>query len=87
MGDFPTQISPKYLHEHAKPSLLVEDEKDTQLKSYLHSNPSLYEDYNPQEEGSCLPLCFSSFDFLKQILRVSNQTQKMEVRDDVMAFL
>ena len=39
------------------------------------------------EEGNYLPFFFASFDFLKQRLRVSNQTQEMEVRKDVMEFL
>ena len=62
---FQNLIPPEDLHEHTKPSLLVEDEKDEQLKSALHSNPSFYEYYNQQDESSRLPLCFASFDFLK----------------------
>ena len=32
---FQTQMSPRDLHEHTKPSFLVEDEKDEKLKSTL----------------------------------------------------
>ena len=42
---------------------------------------------NEFAESSYLPLCFASFDFLKQILRVSNQTQKLEVMNNDMPFL
>ena len=83
---FQTQISPEYLHEHTKPYLLVEDEMDEQLKYALHSNPYFYDDCNQHDERSCFPLCFSSFDFLKQRLRVSNQTHKIEGMNNVMAF-
>ena len=40
-----------------------------------------------RNHSSCLPLCFSSFDFLKQRLGVSNKAHKLEVIDNVMAFV
>ena len=60
--------------------------QEEQPESALHSSPSFYEEYNKQRESSCFPLCFSSFDFLKQILRVSNKTHKIEGVNNVMAF-
>ena len=81
-----TQIAPENPQEHVIPSLLVEDAKEKQLKSPFLLNPTSQEKYNQLVKGDCFPLCFASFDFLKQRLRVSNQTQKMEVRNDVMAF-
>ena len=38
-------------------------------------------------ESDCFPLCFPSFELLKQRLRVSNRTQKLEDMDNFMAFL
>ena len=62
------------MKEQTKPSLLVKDEEDKQLKSPLRPNPAFHEEYNQQEEGNCFPLFFASFDFLKQRLTVSKQT-------------
>ena len=79
------RTAPEDLQEHMGPPLMVEEEEDKQLKSPLHPDPAFHEEYHQQDEGNYLPLCFSSFDFLKQRLKTSNQVQKMEVRNEVMA--
>ena len=38
-------------------------------------------------EGNSLPLSFSSFELLRKGSRVTNQTQKSEIMDDVIEFL
>ena len=57
---------------------MVEDDKDEKIKSALDSNPSFHEDYNQHDESNCFPLCYASLEFLKQILRASKRTQKLE---------
>ena len=39
------------------------------------------------DESKYFPFSYSSFEFLKQRLRTSNQTQKLENMNNVMAFL
>ena len=75
---FQTLIPLEYLHEHTKPSLLVEDEKDEKIKSALHSNPSFHEDYNKHDDSNYLPFCYASFEFLRQKLRASKKVHKFE---------
>ena len=79
-----TQATLKDLQEHTEPPPLVEQEEDKNPKSSLPPNLASHEEDNMQEEGNFLPLCLASFDFLKQMLKLSNQAQKMEVRDGVM---
>ena len=38
-------------------------------------------------EGDCFPLCFSSFESLKQRFRSTNQIQEIEIMNEVIAFL
>ena len=56
---------------------MVEEEEDEQLNPPPPPNPTSHGEYIQQEEGNCLPLCFSSFDFLKQRLKASDQAQKI----------
>ena len=38
-------------------------------------------------EGNCLPLCFSSFELLNQIFRVTNQPHKYDIMNEDISFL
>ena len=38
-------------------------------------------------EGNCFPLCYSSFELLRQRLRVSNKKQKFEVMENFIDFI
>ena len=68
-----TRTALEYLQEHMGPPVMVEEEKEKQLKYSSPPNLASHEEYIQQEEGNFLPLFFASFDFLKQILKVSNR--------------
>ena len=42
---------------------------------------------NKHVESDCLPLCFSSFEWLKKRHKVSDQKQKFEIMDEGIKFL
>ena len=67
------QAAPEDLQEHTYPPLLVEEEEDKLSEHPSPLNPTSLEEYSQQDEGNLLPLCFSSFDYLKQRLKISNQ--------------
>ena len=84
---FQNLIPPKDLHEHTKPSLLVEDEKDEKIKSALHSNPSFHEYYNKHDDSNYLSFCYVPFEFMRQKLRASKKVHKHEDMDNAMQFV
>ena len=47
----------------------------------------IYEERNEHVENNCLPMCFSSFEYLKQRLKASKKAQKLEDMNNSMAFL
>ena len=68
------QTTLEHLQEHTVSPLMVEKKEDKQLKSTSPPHLASHEEYIQQEEGNYLPLCFASFDFLRQRLKVSNPT-------------
>ena len=76
-SDFPSYhpTSEIWLHEEAS---LVKSEITLLKQQFLQRHSMFYEDCNQHYESNCFPLCYASFEFLKQILRASKRTQKLE---------
>ena len=55
----------------------VYDEQEGEVQEEGHVN-FLYEDCNQHAENNYFPLCFSSFEYLKQRLKASKQAHKLE---------
>ena len=72
------------LQEHTGSPLLVEEEEDKLLDPLSPSNPASFKECSRQDEGNFLPLWFSSFDYLNQRMKISNQAREMEARNGVM---
>ena len=61
--------------ENIIPHVYDEQEGDVQEEGHINFP---YEDCNQHAENNCLPLCFSSFEYLKQKLGASKRTHKLE---------
>ena len=75
--------SPKKPAENLASSWPVNEENHIAIHDHNSENRVASE----HAGDDCFPLCFSSFELLNQIFRVTNQPQKYDIMDEDISFL